>query len=186
MHQRTTISRPLRRLTRSLMTLVLALAVVVPLASPAGAQGRTIVSGDAVPSECNNGRGAGAIELTGDFEGCLTFFPKRFNCVEMNGFARYREAGREVFRGMYNGERGRFVTRYTLQATYTSGSCAEFEAGGFPFLNQLTGGCDHRIIGKRGAFAELQGLIQFFDIIPEPGVSGASNFFYAGHVRPAR
>lgn len=166
--------------------------MVLSTTSPAGAgdhdhddgdRAETVqVSGNAVPSECNDGRGAGAIELTGDLEGCLTFFPKDFTCEELNGFALYNERGREVFEGSLNGESGKFRTKYTLEATYTQGSCAAFDAGGFPFLNQLTGGCDHFVKGRNGVFDDARGLITFHDVIPEPGVSGASNFLYSGHI----
>ena len=170
--------RPMRLVLGALTTLIL----VVGLMAPVEAQTRTTISGDATPSTCNGQRGAGAIELTGDLEGCLTFYPKKFSCVELNGFALYRESGREVFVGSYDGERGRFRTRYTLEATYTSGSCTAFMNGGFPFMNQLTGGCDHRIIGKSGVFAGRRGLITFHDVIPTPGMSGASNFLYSGYL----
>lgn len=49
-------------------------------------------------------------------------------------------------------------------------------------MNQLTGGCDHRVIGTSGAFKGMRGLITFFDVIPDPGESGASNFLYRGRL----
>ncbi|MGI9606505.1 MAG: hypothetical protein ACR2P0_10245 [Acidimicrobiales bacterium] len=172
-----------RRGRLSLIAIGAVLTMLLSLMTPVGAaQERTTVSGDAVPSTCNNGVGAGAIALTGDLEGCLIFFPGSFECTELNGFALYEERGREVFVGKYDGQRGRFRTKYTLAATYTAGSCAEFDTGGFPFLNQLTGGCDHHIVGKRGVFKGMRGLLTFHDVIPEPGVSGASNFLYSGYL----
>ena len=174
--------RPRRR-GRALVGLILSLVMIFGMMTPVEAAPRTTISGDAVPSDCAGDRGAGAIQLTGDLQGCLIFFPATFECIEMNGFARYRETGRELFVGSYDGERGRFRTKYDLEATYTSGSCAEFNDGGFPFLNQLTGGCDHFIRGKTGAFEGRRGFISFFDVIPDPGESGASNFYYAGWMR---
>ncbi len=174
--------RPGRR-RRLIVGLLAVMAMLVGFTSPADARPRVEISGNATPSDCNDGEGVGAIELTGDLQGCLVFFPTSFTCAEYNGFALYEEAGRETFRGTYDGRRGKFKTQYTLAATYTSGSCAEFEAGGFPYLNQLTGGCDHTIHGKLGAFKGRRGFIQFFDIIPDPGTSGASNFYYAGWLR---
>lgn len=179
--------------TRALLVLVVAVAVTFGVLTPASAKNggggtRTTISGDAVPSLCNDGAGVGAIELTGDLEGCLIFFPTAAECTELNGFALYEERGKEEFIGSYQGEDGTFRTRYTLAATYAEGSCAAIDAAlageaDFPFDKQLTGGCDHRIKGKTGAFKGLNGLITFHDIIPEPGVSGASNFFYEGYLR---
>ncbi len=156
------------------------------LPAPAEAQGEpTAISGDAVPSDCNNGKGLGAIELTGDLEGCLIFFPKTAECTEYNGFALYEEAGVERFIGSYNGEAGKFRTKYTLAGTYAQGACADFEAEDYGtfFSKQLTGGCDHYIKGKTGAFKGMKGLITFHDVIPTPGTSGASNFFYTGYLK---
>ncbi|MEM9467073.1 MAG: hypothetical protein AAGA90_17000 [Actinomycetota bacterium] len=174
--------------TRALFAIAIAVAVLLGMLAPASAGRKIDISGDAVPSLCNDGEGVGAIELTGDLDGCLTFFPKRASCTEYNGFALYEERGRETFVGTFRGEEGTFRTRYTLAATYTAGSCVAIDAalageGDFPFERQLTGGCDHQIIGKRGAFDDLDGLITFYDVIPEPGVSGASNYFYSGYLR---
>jgi len=167
------------------MVLALSVLMVVVLIAPGGASShRIVVSGDSVPSDCNKGRGAGAIKLSGDLEGCLTFFPERFTCNELNGFARYKEWGRELFIGKLNGELGLFRTTYKLVATYAQGSCDAIRNGDFPFENQLTGGCDHRVTGKKGAFEGVEGLITFFDYVPAPDLdgngSGATNFFYSG------
>ena len=172
-----------RRKGRTLVGLCLSFVMIFALMSPVEAAPKTQISGNAVPSDCAGDRGAGAIELSGDLTGCLIFFPATFECVEMNGFARVRETGRELFVGRYDGERGKFRTKYDLEATYSSGACADFDAGGFPFEKQLTGGCDHYIRGRSGTFRGMRGLITFFDVIPDPGTSGASNFFYAGYLR---
>lgn len=174
-----------RPVGRSLVAVGLTIAMLMVFATPVSAQtepSTVEVSGNSRPSDCNGNRGAGAIFLRGDIRGCLIFFPAEFSCEELNGFDRYRESGRELFIGKLNGERGRFRTTYTLDATYAPGTCAAVEAGGFPFENQLTGGCDHRVIGKTGAFEGMRGLITFFDVIPDPGTSGASNFLYAGEL----
>ncbi len=163
--------------------MLVTMALLLSTAGTADARDRKTISGDATPSDCNDGEGVGAIYLTGDLNGCLIFFPTDFSCVEMNGFALYEEEGREVFRGTYEGRNGKFRTRYTLAATYTQGACEDFEAGGFPYEKQLTGGCDHKIFGMKGAFKGRKGLITFHDIIPNPGTSGASNFFYSGYLR---
>lgn len=164
---------------------VLAMALLVALAMPASGAGAvpSTISGTSVPSDCNGAEGAGALELSGDLTGCLVFFPKNYTCAELNGFAYYEERGTEIFRGSYKGARGTFRTFYEVSATYESGSCAEFDAGRFPFAAQLTGGCDHAITGKRGAFQGLDGNLNFFDVIPDPGTSGASHFLYAGYLK---
>ena len=167
------------------LSIVLLLAFTGPVgaAGDAGGDGTVItVSGDSVPSDCNNGEGAGAILLSGDVEGCLTFFPEDFSCDELIGFDRYRESGTESFVGSLNGEAGEFTTTYVLEATYASGFCDAVAAGGFPFELQITGGCDHTVTGVSGSFVGVSGLITFFDVIPVPGVSGASNFLYAGEL----
>lgn len=162
------------------------LLLLAVIAAPADARGKprlVPVSGDAVPSECNEGVGVAAIELVGDLTGCLTFLSLDFECEELNGFALYSEVGRESFSGTLNGVEGTFATRYTLEATYTSGACSEFDAGGFPFEKQLTGGCDHRVVAGTGVFRRARGLVTFYDVIPEPGQSGASNYLYSGEIR---
>ena len=188
MHATITRMRSMLRTRRSIIILGFALLMVLSLAAPVGADDddrekreRITISGDSVPSGCNDGRGAGAIELSGDLDGCLIFFPKRFTCDELNGFALYREWGRELFEGTFDGEPGTFRTKYTLEATYEQGACAEFDAGGFPFEKQITGGCDHRVIGRSGVFDDARGLITFHDVI-DPG-NGATNYLYSGHLR---
>ncbi len=165
---------------------VLLLAAVASPVDAIRSQRSTTVSGDSVPSDCNDGIGVGALALSGDLEGCLTFLDFDFECEELNGFALYSERGRESFEGTANGVEGTFTTRYTLEATYTSGACEEFNAGGFPFEQQITGGCDHYIVNGTGAFRDARGLITFFDVIPEPGVSGASNYLYSADIRNLR
>ncbi len=164
------------------VSLILMLVFTAPVGAANGdAAGEVMtVSGNSEPSDCNNGEGVGAILLTGDVSGCLTFFPEDFSCDELNGFDRYRESGTETFDGSLHGEPGKFTTTYVLEATYAEGFCDQVNEGGFPFELQLTGGCDHTVTGTEGSFLDVIGLITFFDVIPVPGVSGASNFFYSG------
>lgn len=181
-----------RRFRSKWLLLPLTLGMLLILSSIAapvdaiGKQSSVLLSGNAVPSACNGDVGLGAIELSGDMEGCLTFLDFDFECKELNGFALYNERGRESFAGTANGVEGTFTTRYTLEATYKSGACEEFNAGGFPFEQQMTGGCDHFIVNGTGAFRDARGLVTFFDVIPDPGESGASNFFYTAQIRRLR
>lgn len=142
------------------------------------------LSGDATGSTCNNGAGVGALELTGDLQGCLIFFVETAVCTELNGFALLDETGTELFIGSWAGQTGEFTTEYTLKATFAQGACADLDAADYDafYGKQLTGGCDHYITGSAGVFDGRNGLITFHDIIPDPGVSGASNFFYEGYL----
>lgn len=182
--QVSTRTRPRKRVVLSIITsIAFVFSVIAP--APAGAQERTVITGTANPSDCNNGKGLGALAFSGDLEGCLTFFPTEYTCTEGNGFALYEEKGKEIFIGTYQGERGKFRTRYTLAATYLADSCALIDAailegGDFPFDRQMTGGCDHKILGRKGAFSGMRGNFNIFDVIPEPGVSGATTFHWAG------
>ncbi|MGI9657523.1 MAG: hypothetical protein ACR2OD_01340 [Gaiellaceae bacterium] len=178
------------RLIAAVLVVALAAAAFLVLSGTAEAASsgkskneKTHISGNSTPSDCNDGKGAGALLLTGDLEGCLTFFPKRFTCDELNGFAKYTEWGREKFQGTLNGKSGKFRTKYKVVATYKQGSCQAFNDGGFPFEGQITGGCKHKVIGKTGAFRGYKGLITFYDEIPVVG-EGATNFLYDGYVKP--
>lgn len=142
----------------------------------------TTVSGSAVPSACG---GVYAAELRGDLEGCWAVFPEDFSCEELNGFALYKESGREEFEGTRNGEPGHLVTNYTFRGVYPSGFCSTFD-----FSGELAGSCDHYVKGRSGAFRGVVGLIQFYDIIPGiqadgngnvmPGTAGPTDYFYVG------
>ncbi|HET6564563.1 MAG TPA: hypothetical protein VFG52_04045 [Xanthomonadales bacterium] len=148
------------------------LALAFPVIADNGQGGRTLVSGDSTYSDC----GGLAIELTGDLNGCLEIFPTRYTCDELEGFARYREWGTEEFTD--NDGVSTFHTTYDLEGIYTPGFCESFD-----FSTQLAGGCNHKIFSGRGKFLGSNGSITFNDIIPEPGVSGASNFLYHGNMK---
>jgi len=154
------------------LVLAVLFALAVPVLADQGHGGRETVSGDSVFSDC----GGFAIELSGDLNGCLEIEPLRYTCDELDGFARYREWGREFFTD--NDGKSTFRTRYDLEAIYSSGFCTTFD-----FATQLAGGCDHKVFSGRGKFQGANGLITFNDIIPEPGVSGASNFLYHGKLK---
>jgi hypothetical protein len=159
-----------------------AAALLAVVSAASAVQSKTVsVSGNSTPSTCNKGKGAGAISLTGDLQGCLTYFPTRYECDELNGFARYTEWGTERFVGTLRGAGGQFTTTYKVVATYATGSCEEFDKGGFPATKQTSGGCEHAVTGRSGAFKGSRGLITFFDVI-KPG-KGATNYLYAGTLR---
>jgi hypothetical protein len=151
-------------------------ALLVAIAAPAvadnGHGGRTLVSGDSVYSPC----GELAIQMTGDLNGCLEIFPTRYTCEELQGFALYSEWGNEEFSD--DDGVSSFHTKYTLAGIYAQGFCSTFD-----WSTQLSGGCDHQIFSGQGRFKGSNGSITFSDIIPEPGVSGASNFLYRGYMK---
>lgn len=154
--------------------IALALLFAAPAVADNGHGGRTLVSGDSVFSDC--GDADLAIELSGDLQGCLEIFPMDYACDELDGFARYREWGREVFHDD-DGVSG-FRTRYALEAVFTQGFCDTFD-----FTTQLAGGCDHKVFSGQGRYRGANGSLTFNDIIPEAGVSGASKFLYHGYVK---
>lgn len=180
MAQGKTEGRSRRRIIGLAASALLVLALFAPNAG-AGTLRETI-SGTATLSDCNGNEGVGGLAFEGDLEGCLSFNPRFYECTELNGFALYEERGTEIFRGTYKGARGVFRTTYTLAATYEAGSCAGFDAGNPPYGSQLTGGCDHAIIGTRGVFQGLSGNFNIFDIIDDPGTSGATSFLWAGYI----
>jgi hypothetical protein len=174
---------------RHLVTSAVA-TVIMASANAAMASGdRTIViSGNSTVSDCGVTGSDFAVLLTGDLEGCLSFFVQGFTCKELNGFDRYTERGREVFVGTLRGKRGRFATDYVVDGAYAQGFCQSFD-----FTLQLNGSCIHKIDGRSGVFADAEGVIKFFDVItnvtgdPATGTfaagSGANNFLYAGRIR---
>ena len=155
---------------------------------------RTTISGNSTFSDCDDL----ALFMTGDLEGCLSIFPRTFECEQLNGFDRYTERGREHFVGTLNGKPGEFRTKYVIQGVYAAGFCEQLDAvladddptnDADPFVLQLAGGCDHKVRGVSGAFEDVDGLIVFYDVIP--GITaggagipslGASNFLYEGYL----
>ena len=145
------------------------------------------VSGNSTASDCGLPGSDWAIRLTGDLEGCWSAFTQSHKCKALPDYDLYLEEGREVFVGKYHGEQGRFRTTYTLEAAYAKGFCQSFD-----FTLQLGGGCNHKIKGGRGVFADAKGLIKFIDVVagvtgdPTTGEShpgtGGNNFLYYGHM----
>ncbi len=156
---------------------------------------RMTISGNSTFSDCDEL----ALYLTGDLVGCLSIFPRKFECEDLNGFDRYTERGREHFVGTLHGEWGEFKTRYVVQGVYGAQFCEQLAAvladddptnDADPFALQLAGGCDHKVRGKSGVFEDVDGLIIFYDVIPGimaggAGIpdQGASNFLYGGYLR---
>lgn len=154
--------------------LALSLASSMPAMAGNGQGGRTLVSGTAVPSNC--GDADFAAELSGDLNGCLSIFPQRFTCDELDGFSVYREWGEEQF----NDDDGvsRFHTTYDFTGVFGPGFCTSFD-----LTTQLSGSCNHKLFRGQGRFRGTNGSIMLNDIIPDPGVSGASHYLYHGYVK---
>ncbi len=158
-------------------------------AALAAGDGSRVISGNSVFSDCGVDGSDVALLLTGDLEGCLSIFVQGYSCRELNGFAHYKERGREAFTGTWRGGKGRFTTKYTIDAAYASGFCESFD-----FSLELSGSCRHHIQGRSGVFADSEGVFTMFDVItnvtgdPVTGVfaagSGGNNFLYSGRIRP--
>lgn len=127
----------------------------------------------ATPAECDYAsRGAAyAVRMTGDLEGCLFAFIDEFECSPSG---TYREEGRELFVGTYNGQSGTFWTTYRFEAKYEG--CAE---NGAPLGLEIFGRCQHPVVegSGTGVFEGVSGRLDFKDDIE------AGNFPYRGHLQ---
>ncbi|MBA2562282.1 MAG: hypothetical protein H0V14_05095 [Chitinophagaceae bacterium] len=140
-------------------------------------EGATQISGVAflaATGECNSPLGQGAafaIKMTGDLEGCLYAFIDDFECSPSG---TYREEGRELFIGTYNGETGTFWTGYKFEGKYEG--CAE---NGAPLGAEIFGRCQHPIVegSGDGVFEGVTGRLDFKDDIE------AGNFPFRGHLK---
>src|SRR5688572_18736785 len=183
-----------RKCGRGARTLAAAAISTVIMASGnaalAAGDGSRVISGNSVFSDCGVDGSDVALLLTGDLEGCLSIFVQGYSCRELNGFAHYKERGREAFTGKWRVGRGRFTTNYTIDAAYAQGFCESFD-----FSLELSGSCWHHITGRSGVFADTEGVFTMFDVItnvtgdPVTGAfaagSGGNNFLYSGRIRPA-
>jgi hypothetical protein len=168
-----------RRLTiLALTALAVASFISVELTAPAPvlAGGAKQISGIGAFDETDvcdfQSQGADfALIMTGDLEGCHYVFVDDFECSPSG---TYREKGRELFVGTYNGEIGTFRTTYKFEAKYEG--CAEDGS----FLGaEIFGRCQHPIVARsgEGVFAGVSGRLDFKDDI------AAGNFPYRGHLR---
>lgn len=157
-------------------------------AALAAGDGSRRISGNSTFSDCGVDGSDVALLLTGDLKGCLSIFVQGYSCKELNGFAHYKERGREAFTGTWRGGKGRFTTNYTIDAAYAQGFCDSFD-----FSLELSGSCTHHITGRSGVFAATEGVFTMFDVItnvtgdPVTGAfaagSGGNNFLYSGRIR---
>ena len=110
-----------------------------------------------------------ALIMTGDLEGCLYVFVEESECSPSG---TYREVGRELFVGTYNGQYGEFETTYKFEARYEGCS-----SNGTPLGAEIFGRCQHPIVegSGTGVFEGVSGRIDFKDDIE------AGNFPYRGH-----
>src|SRR5215471_12448262 len=93
---------------------------------------------------CNAaGQGADlAFTFTGDLEGCWYVFVDEFDCSPSG---TYREEGRELFVGTYNGQQGTFWTTYKFEAKYEG--CPN---DGSPLGAEIFGRCQHPVTAGSG------------------------------------
>ena len=138
--------------------------------------GATQISGlswYATTDECNSSQGQSAsfaLKMTGDLEGCHYVFIDEYECSPSG---TYREEGRELFVGTYNGQYGTFWTTYKFEAKYEG--CSD----GAPAGAEIFGRCQHPIIpgSGTGVFSGVTGRLDFKDDIE------AGNFPYRGQLR---
>jgi len=142
----------------------------------AKARGATQISGVGFFDEadaCNSqSQGAAyAVRMTGDIDGCLYVFIDDYECSPSG---TYREVGRELFVGTYNGESGTFWTAYKFEAKYEG--CA---VDGSYLGAEIFGRCQHLIVegSGEGVFDGVTGRLDFKDDIE------AGNYPYRGHLQ---
>jgi hypothetical protein len=150
---------------------------------------RTIaIDGNSTFSDCGAVGSDFALLMTGDLKGCLSIFIQNYTCTELRDFDHYTERGREAFVGTWRGKKGKFTTKYTVDAAYGKGFCQSLD-----YSLELSGSCIHHIDGRSGAFAGAEGVFTLFDVVTNvtgdpvtgaftPG-SGGNNFLYYGRIR---
>jgi hypothetical protein len=122
---------------------------------------------------CNSSLGGAtfAVAMTGELEGCLYIFVEEFECSPSG---TYREIGRELFVGTYNGEAGSFWTTYKFEAKYEGCNADGSYAGA-----EILGRCQHPIVNGsgEGVFEGVTGRLDMKDDI------AAANYPYTGHFK---
>ena len=118
------------------------------------------IYGNSVFSDCGAAGSDFALLMTGDLKGCLSIFIQSFTCKELRDFDHYMERGREAFVGTWRGKKGRFATKYTVDAAYGKGFCQSLD-----FTLELSGSCIHHIDGRSGVFADAEGVFTLFDVV---------------------
>jgi hypothetical protein len=121
--------------------------------------------------ECNAaGQGADlAFTFTGDLNGCWYVFIDKYDCSPSG---TYREEGRELFIGTYNGQPGEFWTTYKFEAKYE-------HCDGGPLGTEIFGRCQHPITdgSGTGVFEGVTGRVDMKDDIE------AGRYPYRGHLQ---
>lgn len=112
-----------------------------------------------------------ALLMTGDLEGCLYVFVDEHECSPSG---TYREVGRELFVGTYNGETGSFWTDYRFTAKFEG--CSD---DGFFLGAEIFGRCQHPIQkgSGDGVFEGVTGRLDFKDNVED------HTFPYTGHLK---
>jgi hypothetical protein len=110
-----------------------------------------------------------AVTMTGDLVGCLYVFVDTYQCSPSGA---YKEVGREMFVGTYNGEAGSFWTTYKFEAKYEGCN----DDGSYAGL-EIFGRCQHPIVqgSGEGVFEGVSGRLDMKDDID------AGNYPYRGH-----
>ena len=110
-----------------------------------------------------------SLNMTGDLTGCWYITVDEYECSPSG---TYREIGRELFVGTYQGQSGSFRTTYKFEAKYEG--CA---ADGAYIGAELKGRCQHPIVAGSGTgvFEGVTGRFEMKDDIE------AGNYPYTGH-----
>jgi hypothetical protein len=179
----------IRRSARVLLAGAIATAIMASGSAALATGDRNIaIAGNSTFSDCGATGSDFGLLMTGDLKGCLSIFVQSFTCKELGDFDHYTERGREAFVGTWRGKKGRFTTKYTVDAAYGKGFCQSLD-----FTLELSGSCIHKVDGRSGVFADAEGVFTLFDVITNvtgdpvtgaftPG-SGANNFLYYGRIR---
>jgi hypothetical protein len=149
---------------------------------------RTIpITGNSVFSDCAAAGADFGLLMSGDLKGCLSIFIQNITCTELTDFDHYVERGREAFDGAWRGNKGKFATKYVVDAAYGKGFCQSLD-----YTLELSGSCIHHVEGRSGVFADTKGVFKLFDVVTNvtgdpvtgaftPG-SGGNNFLYYGRI----
>ena len=155
------------------LTMMVLISAVLAGPSPKGLEGAKQISGIGYYAEsgaCTDPQGAGAsyvLTLTGSLSGCHYVFIETSRCLASGA---YYESGTETFVGSYDGQPGKFRTKYVFTAKY-----ADCEA----FTEEKEGRCQHPFINGSGTGVFLgirEARIDMRDDV------AAGSFPYRGHL----
>ena len=170
------MKRRLTILALTTLAVVALIGIVLTINAPAQADGAKQIRGTgefAEAGDCNDPEGNGAdfaLKFEGDLDGCFYVFVETAKCSPSG---TYRETGKDLFVGEYNGEFGTFGTNYRFEAKYQD--CPNL-------AGEVFGRCQHPIVAGSGTyiFDDVTGRVDIKDDIAD---DGTVTFRYRGHLR---